>query len=104
MGICLLLVMPQMLYWHYKTGMYIYDSYKNPGVGLDYLSPHIINVLFSYRKGWLLYTPVMIFSLIGFYFLYKKIGRFFMPVLFISLFRFTLLLVGLSGGMVHPIR
>lgn len=70
--ICLMLVMPQMLYWHHKTGMYIYDSYKNPGVGLDYFSPHITNVLFSYRKGWLLYTPVMIFALIGFYFLYKK--------------------------------
>jgi nitrogen fixation-related uncharacterized protein len=71
-GICLLMVMPQMLYWHHKTGMFIYDSYKNPGVGLDYFSPHIMNVLFSYRKGWLLYTPIMLFSLIGFYFLYKR--------------------------------
>jgi hypothetical protein len=71
-GICLIIALPQMLYWHHKTGKFIYDSYINPGVGLDYFSPHIINVLFSYRKGWLLYTPIMIFSLIGFYFLYKK--------------------------------
>jgi hypothetical protein len=71
-GICLIIAMPQMLYWHQKTGRFIYDSYKNPGVGLDFLSPHIIKILFSYRKGWLLYTPIMIFSLIGFYFLYKK--------------------------------
>ena len=70
--ICLMIVLPQMLYWHSKTGMYIYDSYKNPGVGLDWWAPHILNVLFSYRKGWLLYTPLMTFSLIGFYFLYKK--------------------------------
>ncbi|MHB8258651.1 MAG: hypothetical protein ACYDCN_00605 [Bacteroidia bacterium] len=70
--ICLIIVLPQMLYWHHKTGMFIYDSYKNAGVGLDWWSPHIINVLFSYRKGWLVYTPLMAFSLIGFYFLYKK--------------------------------
>jgi hypothetical protein len=70
--ICLLIAMPQMLYWHHKTGKFIYDSYKNPGVGLDVFSPHIVEALFSYRKGWLVYTPIMIFSIIGFYFLYKK--------------------------------
>jgi hypothetical protein len=69
---CFLLVLPQMLYWHAKTGHYIYDTYKNPGVGLDILSPHIFNVLFSYRKGWLIYTPLMAFALTGFYFLYKN--------------------------------
>ncbi len=71
-GICLMIVLPQMLYWHHKTGMFIYDSYKSPGVGLDIFSPHIMNSLFSYRKGWLLYTPIVIFSLMGFYALYKK--------------------------------
>ena len=70
--ICLLLAIPQLLYWLVKTGSPIYDSYKNPGIGLDLLSPHIYDVLFSYRKGWLLYTPVMAFSLFGFYFLYKN--------------------------------
>jgi hypothetical protein len=70
--ICLLIVLPQFLYWYAKTGSLIYDSYKNPGIGLDFSSPHIINALFSYRKGWLLYTPVMIFSFIGFYFIYKE--------------------------------
>lgn len=70
--LCLLIVLPQMIYWYEKTGRLIYDSYKNPGVGLDFRSPHIMEVLFSYRKGWLLYTPIMGFSLIGFYFLYKQ--------------------------------
>ena len=71
-GICVIIALPQMIYWYIKTGNFVYDSYKNPGVGLDFSSPHIINILFSYRKGWLLYTPIMIFSLIGFYFLYKN--------------------------------
>jgi len=70
--ICFALVLPQMLYWHRMTGKFIYDSYKNPGIGLDLFSPHIMDVLFSYRKGWLLYTPVMIFSLMGFFILFKR--------------------------------
>jgi len=71
-GLALLLALPQMTYWTIKTGFPVYDSYKNAGVGLDFFSPHILNVLFSYRKGWLLYTPVMIFALWGFYFLYRN--------------------------------
>jgi hypothetical protein len=71
-GTCLIIALPQLLYWHSKTGKFIFDSYKNPGIGLDLTSPHIINALFSFRKGWLLYTPLMIFPLIGFYFLYKN--------------------------------
>jgi len=65
-GICILIASPQIIYWLIKTGMPFYDSYKNPGVGLDIYSPHILDTLFSYRKGWLLYTPVMIFYLLGF--------------------------------------
>jgi len=71
-AVCLLILSPQLLYWQHMTGHYIYDSYKNPGVGLDIYSPHIYEVLFSYRKGWLLYTPIMIFSLIGFKYLYQN--------------------------------
>jgi hypothetical protein len=71
-GISFLVALPQLLYWYFKTGHLLYDSYKNPGVGLDIFSPHIINILFSYRKGWLLYTPVMVFALIGWYFLFKE--------------------------------
>jgi hypothetical protein len=71
-AVCVLVALPQLAYWYLKTGHILYDSYKNPGVGLDIFYPHILNVLFSYRKGWLLYTPVMIFALVGWYFLYKE--------------------------------
>lgn len=70
--LCLLIALPQILYWYVKTGYLIYDSYKNPGVGLDLLSPHIIKALVGYRKGWFLYTPLMIFAVAGFYFLFKN--------------------------------
>ena len=36
-------------------------------------SPHITEFLISYRKGWLLYTPVMLFSIIGMIFLKNKV-------------------------------
>jgi hypothetical protein len=64
--LCGLLFVPQGWYWYLKTGKPLYDSYKNPGVGLDFFNPHVFETLFSYRKGWLLYTPVMVFSLLGF--------------------------------------
>jgi hypothetical protein len=87
----LLLLFPQMLYWKTAAGSFIYDSYKNPGIGLDLLSPHILNVLFSFRKGWLLYTPVMIFALIGFWFLYKKNKAIFPAVLIYFLVSFYII-------------
>lgn len=78
---CFIIAFPQMFYWHSKTGHWIYDTYKNAGVGLDIFSPHIWNSLFSYRKGWLLYTPIMIFSLFGLYFLYKNNRKIFLPII-----------------------
>jgi len=76
--ICFLIALPQLSYWYIRTGKIVYDSYKNPGVGLDFFSPHVLDTLFSYRKGWLVYTPIMLFSLIGFYFLHKKNRKIFL--------------------------
>ena len=58
----------QMLYWKKTTGHYIYYTYTEE---FYFLKPFILNVLFSYKKGWLLYTPLMIFALIGFVPLFK---------------------------------
>lgn len=69
--VCLLIAIPQMSYWYIKTGKLFYDSYINPGVGLDVFSPYIYESLFSHKKGWLIYTPVMILSMIGFYYFFK---------------------------------
>lgn len=54
----------QPIYWKFVTGEVIHDSYRNEGFWL--LDPYLFNYLFSYKKGWLLYTPIMIFSLLGF--------------------------------------
>lgn len=61
----------QLIYWKTYTGQFFFDSYANPQEGLDLFSPYTIDFLFSFRKGWLIYTPMAIFMLIGFYFLFK---------------------------------
>lgn len=71
-GLGLLILAPQLAYWTLKTGVPVYDSYKNPGVGLDWWSPHVGDVLFSFRKGWLIYTPVMFFALAGMVFVWRR--------------------------------
>ena len=53
----------QLLYWKIAGGKWILDSYGNPGEGLDFLSPETLNFLFSFRTGWLIYTPLMILVL-----------------------------------------
>lgn len=81
-GLGLAWLSPQLIYWHAKTGALIYDSYKNAGIGLDIASPHIADVLFSYRKGWLLYTPIMLFAIAGL-FLARKTDKALLPTLLV---------------------
>jgi hypothetical protein len=56
---------PQFLYWHMITGQFMYYSYGPHGDRFYFDNPHILESLFSYRKGWLLYTPLMIFAIVG---------------------------------------
>lgn len=70
---------PQLIYWKVQTGSFLYFSYQDEG--FFWGNPKIIEGLFSYRKGWLLYSPVMSFALIGIFFLRKTLAAFFLPVL-----------------------
>lgn len=60
-----------MLYWKIYSGSFIYFSYINPGEGFEFFDPYTYKVLFSFRNGWLIYTPLMFFAIFGFYFMYK---------------------------------
>jgi hypothetical protein len=62
---------PQVMYWKYITGEFFYNGYTSTGAKFFFNNPQIINSFFSYRKGWLLYTPVMGFAILGFFFLRK---------------------------------
>ncbi len=63
--------MPQLLYWKYATGHWLFYSYNNAGEGFDFSQPYLKEVLFSFRKGWLVYTPVMLFAVAGFVSMFK---------------------------------
>ncbi|MCC6600341.1 MAG: hypothetical protein IT223_06665 [Crocinitomicaceae bacterium] len=80
-ALLMLIALPQFIYWKMTTGHWLYMSYSNPAEGLDFLSPHTINFLFSFRKGWFIYTPLMLISLTGFFFLYKKKKNIFWPLI-----------------------
>ena len=77
--IALIVFSLQIIYWKSVTGELFYYSYGDEG--FFFLHPHIIDGLFSYRKGWLIYTPVMLFALFGFWYLRKQIPASFVPVL-----------------------
>lgn len=65
---------PQFIYWYVVTGSFLVDSY--PDEQFFWLNPHFIDGLFSYRKGWLVYTPVMAFALVGMVLLFRKMKEF----------------------------
>ena len=70
-GVCFAIVSSQFMYWKTLTGHFFYNSYGS-NVWIDWTNPHIIDGLFSAKKGWLVYTPVMLFALFGFVPLYRK--------------------------------
>lgn len=62
----------QFFYWKYTVGKFFYNSYINPGEGFEFLSPFITQTLFSFRKGWFIYTPIMLLSVAGLYFAFRS--------------------------------
>ena len=56
---------PQFAYYEYYTGYIYYNTYTDPQSGLDFHNPRFAWVLFSYRKGWLLYAPIMAIAITG---------------------------------------
>ena len=75
-----LVLLPQFIYWKVQTGHFLFNSYMDQGK-FYFLQPQIINGLFSYRKGWLIYTPVMFFAIVGFIWLRKNASNLFLPIL-----------------------
>ncbi|MGE0568535.1 MAG: hypothetical protein AB7O73_11340 [Bacteroidia bacterium] len=62
-----LIWLPQMLFWKFRTGQLLYFSYGDEG--FFWGDPQVINVLFSYRKGLFVYTPLFLLAFIGLFFM-----------------------------------
>lgn len=78
-GVAFMVILPQLLYWRVTTGHFIYYSYENERFFFN--NPHLLRGIFSYRNGWLVYTPVMIFSIIGMFLTFKKYRRLYIPMM-----------------------
>lgn len=66
-ALCTFLVfVPQFIYWFHLSGNFILYSYENEGF-IYWKSPKIGKVLFGVWNGWILYTPMILFALIGLY-------------------------------------
>lgn len=72
--------LPQLIYWKMQTGNFFFFSYGEKE-GFFFSDPKIIEVLFGYRKGWLIYTPIMIFAIIGMFLSKKYLPKFNLPIM-----------------------
>lgn len=60
----------QGIIYYIQTGHFIIYSYGTDH--FDFFDSHMIDILFSYKKGLFLYTPVCLLASIGGYYVYRK--------------------------------
>jgi hypothetical protein len=95
-GLAVLLIglvfLPQLLYWNYAYGSLVVDTYQSETFS-NWRNPKFLETLFSPNNGLFLYSPMLIFTLIGgMVMLYKKeyqkwvfaIGFAFVSILYIT--------------------
>ncbi len=73
-------LIPQMLFWKKYAGSFLYYSYNDQGFSWE--PKQIYEGLFGMNNGWLAYSPMMIFSLVGLLFV-KKLKPYFLSIVFI---------------------
>lgn len=77
--IAFLIISIQFVYWKIYGGSWIIYTYGNEG--FNFGDPQILNVLFSYRKGLFIYTPIILFAFVGIFFLKKDTKNFILPLI-----------------------
>ncbi len=73
LAMILLAISPQLLYWHHMTGHWVIYSYNDER--FFFTDPEIWKGLFSYRKGWFTYAPILWIAAPGFILAWKKMQR-----------------------------
>lgn len=77
---------PLLLYWHQTTGYWFINSYGKTQGTFFFSDPMIGEILWGYKKGWLVYSPLMFLSILGLFFLYQRLSN-----IFWGIFLYTLL-------------
>jgi len=63
LAIISVIVSIQLLVWYFQTGDWLLYSYQ--GEGFDFLNPQFLPILFGFRKGLFIYTPLMLLPFIA---------------------------------------
>ena len=63
-------LLAQMALWHAQTGLWLVYSYGKER--FNWTDPHAWEVLVGFRKGWLIYTPLMLLIIPGWVVLLRK--------------------------------
>jgi len=72
---------PQFAYWKFISGKFLYFTYGDVGGRFFWDNPQFRNILFSFRKGWFIYTPLALMAIIGIPFLIKKNKELILPII-----------------------
>jgi len=59
----IILLIPALL-WYLQSGYFFVYSYGEEG--FDFTNPQVFKILFSYNRGWFVYTPVAFIAMAGF--------------------------------------
>lgn len=79
----------QLLIYKIQCGSFFVYSYGEEG--FNFLSPEFLHFLFSYKKGFFVYTPIAFFALTGLIFIYRNNKQEFYSLLFFFLFLWYIL-------------
>ena len=72
---------PQLCLWKAYTGKWLFYSYGQQG--FNFLKPQILNGLFAFGNGWLVYTPIFLIAAWGAWYMYRQKNGFLGPLLVI---------------------
>jgi len=74
-----IIFLPQLLYWKYSTGSWFLYSYKGEGFSLQ--NTHFIESLFSITRGLFIWSPILIFGVIGVFLLKGELKKYRLAIL-----------------------
>ena len=63
-------VFVQLYLWYLQTGEWVVWSYGDEG--FYWSNPQVLEVLFGFRKGWFVYTPIVLIALFALPIIYRK--------------------------------
>lgn len=80
-----LIILPQLLYWHYVSGSFINYSYGNES--FNFLNPKLINTWFAPDNGLFSYTPFYLLILVALFLMIqsKKTNGSYLLILFLAI-------------------